>query len=103
MTRPTHRIAFALYPSFAALEVFLLRKPLTSGSGKHTSNGSIYKLLTHHRSFITPIFLHAGIIHYALNMVAQLMVSAQLEREMGTGGFFLVYFAAGIFGYVDTS
>ncbi|KAI6153658.1 hypothetical protein BKA82DRAFT_4092500 [Pisolithus tinctorius] len=50
--------------------------------------------------FITPIFLHAGIIHIALNMLAQLTVSAQIEREMGSGGFFLTYFAAGIFGNV---
>jgi len=50
--------------------------------------------------FITPIFLHAGIIHILLNMVAQLLVSAQLEREMGTGGFFFVYFCAGIFGNI---
>jgi membrane associated rhomboid family serine protease len=31
-------------------------------------------------------------------MLAQLVVSAQIEREMGSGGFFLTYFAAGIFG-----
>ncbi|KAK7064295.1 rhomboid-like protein [Favolaschia claudopus] len=50
--------------------------------------------------FITPIFLHAGFIHLILNMLAQLTVSAQVEREMGTGGFFITYFAAGIFGNV---
>ncbi|KAF7306856.1 RHOMBOID-like protein [Mycena indigotica] len=50
--------------------------------------------------FITPIFLHAGIIHLLLNMLAQLSVSAQVEREMGSAGFFIVYFAAGIFGNV---
>jgi len=50
--------------------------------------------------FITPIFLHAGLIHIALNMFAQLFVSAQVEREMGSAGFFLLYFAAGIFGNV---
>ncbi|KAF4623366.1 hypothetical protein D9613_001726 [Agrocybe pediades] len=50
--------------------------------------------------FITAIFLHAGIIHILLNMLAQLTVSAQIEREMGSGGFFLTYFAAGIFGNV---
>lgn len=48
--------------------------------------------------FITPIFLHAGIIHLLLNMLAQLSVSGQIEREMGSGGFLLTYFAAGIFG-----
>lgn len=28
--------------------------------------------------FVTPVFLHAGIIHYLLNMLAQLTVSAQV-------------------------
>lgn len=50
--------------------------------------------------FITPIFLHAGIIHLLLNMLAQWTLSAQIEREMGSGGFILTYFAAGIFGNV---
>ncbi|RXW20632.1 hypothetical protein EST38_g5218 [Candolleomyces aberdarensis] len=50
--------------------------------------------------FILPIFLHAGIIHLLLNMFAQLSLSAQIEREMGSGGFLLVYSAAGIFGNV---
>jgi len=50
--------------------------------------------------FITAIFLHAGFVHILLNMFAQLTVSAQIEREMGSGGFLLTYFAAGIFGNV---
>ncbi|KAJ7071108.1 hypothetical protein C8F01DRAFT_1109143 [Mycena amicta] len=50
--------------------------------------------------FVTPIFLHAGIIHIALNMLAQLSVSAQVEREMGSAGFLIVYMTAGIFGNV---
>ncbi|KAJ6575027.1 hypothetical protein B0H19DRAFT_1208527 [Mycena capillaripes] len=50
--------------------------------------------------FITPIFLHAGFVHIILNMLAQLTVSAQVEREMGSGGFIITYFAAGIFGNV---
>ncbi|THH11749.1 hypothetical protein EW146_g7942 [Bondarzewia mesenterica] len=50
--------------------------------------------------FITPIFLHAGFIHIILNMLAQLTAVAQIEREMGSGGFFILYFAAGIFGNV---
>jgi membrane associated rhomboid family serine protease len=53
--------------------------------------------------FITPIFLHAGFVHILLNMLAQLIVSAQIEREMGSGGFFLTYFAAGIFGSANIS
>jgi len=50
--------------------------------------------------FITPIFLHAGIIHFLLNMAAQLTASAEVEREMGSIGFLVLYFAAGIFGNV---
>ncbi|KAF9040522.1 hypothetical protein BJ165DRAFT_1490528 [Panaeolus papilionaceus] len=50
--------------------------------------------------FITAIFLHAGVVHILLNMLAQLTLSAQIEREMGSGGFFITYFAAGIFGNV---
>jgi membrane associated rhomboid family serine protease len=50
--------------------------------------------------FITPIFLHAGIIHYVLNMLAQLTLSAQIEREMGSTGFLITYLAAGTFGNV---
>jgi membrane associated rhomboid family serine protease len=62
--------------------------------------------------------LHAGFLHIGLNMLAQLTAAAevsivahafrivdhswvhalQIEREMGSGGFFLLYFAAGIFG-----
>lgn len=70
--------------------------------------------------FITPIFLHAGIIHFLLNMLAQMTVSAevcisvgykaliltvfsQVEKEMGSGGFLILYFAGGIFGYVAHS
>ncbi|KAJ3572525.1 hypothetical protein NP233_g3032 [Leucocoprinus birnbaumii] len=50
--------------------------------------------------FITPIFLHAGIVHILLNMLAQMTLSAQIEREMGSMGFLITYFAGGIFGNV---
>jgi len=50
--------------------------------------------------FITAIFLHAGFIHIILNMIAQLIISAQIEREMGSAGFLITYFSAGIFGNV---
>lgn len=50
--------------------------------------------------FITPIFLHAGLVHFLLNMLAQWILSAQIEREMGSSGFLITYFSAGIFGNV---
>lgn len=50
--------------------------------------------------FITAIFLHAGIVHLLLNMLAQMTLSTQIERDMGSIGFTITYFAAGIFGNV---
>jgi membrane associated rhomboid family serine protease len=61
--------------------------------------------------------LHAGIIHFIFNMLAQVTAAAQvrfdfsivafsiasspwlqIEREMGSVGFIITYMAAGIFG-----
>ncbi|EIM92599.1 rhomboid-domain-containing protein [Stereum hirsutum FP-91666 SS1] len=50
--------------------------------------------------FVSPVFVHAGFIHIILNLLAQLTAVAQIEREMGSGGFIILYFAAGIFGNV---
>ncbi|WVR09136.1 hypothetical protein IAU60_006198 [Kwoniella sp. DSM 27419] len=50
--------------------------------------------------FFVPIFLHVGVIHLLLNMVVQITAAAQVEREMGTIPFLVVYFAGGIYGFV---
>lgn len=50
--------------------------------------------------FILPIFLHVGIIHLIVNMLVQIIVSAQVEREMGTIPFLIVYMLGGIYGFV---
>ncbi|KAG7528995.1 hypothetical protein FFLO_05853 [Filobasidium floriforme] len=50
--------------------------------------------------FILPIFLHVGIVHLLLNMLAQLTIGAQVEREMGTIAFVITYFAGGIYGFI---
>ncbi|ORY26257.1 hypothetical protein BCR39DRAFT_470533 [Naematelia encephala] len=50
--------------------------------------------------FVAPIFLHVGVIHLLLNMLAQVTAGAQIEREMGTIPFLIVYFAGGIYGFV---
>lgn len=50
--------------------------------------------------FVTPIFLHAGLVHLLLNMLAQWFSCALVERQMGTPKFLAVYFAAGIFGFI---
>ena len=30
-----------------------------------------------------PIFLHVGVVHLLVNMVAQMLIGAQIEKEMG--------------------
>ncbi|EMC98186.1 hypothetical protein BAUCODRAFT_121073 [Baudoinia panamericana UAMH 10762] len=50
--------------------------------------------------FIVPIFLHAGIIHIAFNLLLQLTLGADVEKLIGSIRFTIVYFAAGIFGFV---
>ncbi|KAH9064136.1 rhomboid family-domain-containing protein [Lactarius vividus] len=95
---PTHLIGFALSRIFVDMAVFMVRSP-TNGGGKYTPYFGVRPLTVTYR-FITPIFLHAGFIHIALNMLAQLTAAAEIEREMGSGGFFILYFAAGIFGNV---
>ncbi|KPI38295.1 putative rhomboid protein [Cyphellophora attinorum] len=50
--------------------------------------------------FIVPIFLHAGIIHIAFNMLLQLTLGREIEKLIGSIRFALVYFFSGIFGFV---
>ena len=50
--------------------------------------------------FIVPIFLHAGIVHIAFNMLLQLTLARETEKEIGSLRFLLVYLSSGIFGFV---
>ena len=50
--------------------------------------------------FIIPMFLHAGFIHIAFNMLLQVMLGKEMELEIGSIRFFLVYISSGIFGFV---
>lgn len=50
--------------------------------------------------FILPIFLHAGIVHIAFNMLLQLTLGKEMELSIGPIRFFIVYMASGIFGFV---
>jgi membrane associated rhomboid family serine protease len=50
--------------------------------------------------FIVPMFLHAGVIHIGFNMLLQLTLGRDMEKEIGPLRFALVYFSAGIFGFV---
>ena len=50
--------------------------------------------------FIIPMFLHAGIIHIAFNMLLQLTMGREMEKTIGSLRFALVYLSSGIFGFV---
>ncbi len=48
--------------------------------------------------FITPIFLHVGIIHLLLNMVMQLRLGYGLEKQFGSLRIAPIYIMSGIYG-----
>ena len=50
--------------------------------------------------FIIPMFLHAGFIHIGFNMMLQLTLGRDMEKEIGSIRFLLVYLSSGIFGFV---
>ena len=50
--------------------------------------------------FITPIFMHAGIVHIGFNLLLQLTLGKEMEQEIGPLRFALVYLSSGIFGFV---
>jgi len=53
--------------------------------------------------FFTPIFMHVGLIHFALNMFMQIRVGRELEIQYGAVRIVPIYFACGIFGNIASS
>ena len=49
--------------------------------------------------FIIPIYLHAGIIHIGFNMLLQMTLGKEMEQDIGSLRFLLVYLSSGIFGF----
>lgn len=50
--------------------------------------------------FVVPIFMHAGVIHFLMNMLTHLRLGVDLERELGTPRYVVLYMASGIWGFV---
>jgi membrane associated rhomboid family serine protease len=48
--------------------------------------------------FVTPIFLHAGIVHILFNLLVQLTLCAQIEKIIGAPYYLVLYIAGGIGG-----
>jgi rhomboid protease GluP len=58
---------------------------------QNIQNGEYWRL-------VTPIFLHAGIIHFLLNMYSLYNVGRLIERPLGYARFLMIYFFSGIAG-----
>lgn len=52
--------------------------------------------------FITPMFLHGGILHILFNMFALYLFGPELEKLTGKVRFLTIYFMAGLFGTIIT-
>lgn len=50
--------------------------------------------------FFLPIWLHAGVIHCAMNMLVQWQLGKELEKVAGWWRFFIMYFGSGIGGNI---
>jgi len=48
--------------------------------------------------FITPMFVHIGIIHFFFNTMALFYIGYQIEYILGARWFLIVYFTAGVIG-----
>ncbi|MBD7907365.1 rhomboid family intramembrane serine protease [Sporosarcina gallistercoris] len=51
---------------------------------------------------VTPMFLHAGIMHLLFNMFSLFIFGPELEKVAGKARFLTVYFLAGVFGDIAT-
>ena len=56
-------------------------------------NGEYWRL-------VTAIFLHGGFLHLALNMYGLYYLGPVLERQIGIVRFLVIYFVAGIYGFL---
>ncbi|KAI9220757.1 rhomboid family-domain-containing protein, partial [Blastocladiella britannica] len=50
--------------------------------------------------FVLPLFLHGGVIHFAMNIMVQLSSVMSLERDWGWFRVGPVYLVSGVFGFV---
>jgi len=50
--------------------------------------------------FITPIFLHGGILHIVFNLLFQIRTGFDMERDFGSWRIGIIYMATGIFGFI---
>lgn len=64
--------------------------------------GRIYYLHEYWR-LVMPIFLHAGIIHFAFNSYVLWQVGPQAEELFGSARFLFLYLATGVVGFIASA
>lgn len=53
--------------------------------------------------FLTPVFVHIGIIHFFFNSMGLYYIGYQLERILGVRWFLLIYLWSGVFGNIASA
>ena len=51
----------------------------------------------------TALIVGPGLLFITLHTMTPINAVIQIEREMGSGGFIITYFSAGIFGFVQST
>ncbi|MFV0561437.1 MAG: rhomboid family intramembrane serine protease [Enterococcus sp.] len=80
--------------------VFLLMYLFPSLSIEQTGSmfGPYVAIYHEYWRFITPIFIHFGLMHFAVNSVVLYFMGTQIEEIYGHWRFFTIYIASGILG-----
>jgi membrane associated rhomboid family serine protease len=74
---------------------------LDSPGGKVAADGALQGAAVYDGDWyrlVTAMFLHAGVLHIAFNMLALYWLGTVVEQALGTWRFLLVYFVSGIAG-----
>lgn len=98
---PSHRTPYVTYGLIAAnIVMFLLTLPFLQGGDWLWTQMALYPLAVVHgdalSGMVTHMFLHAGFLHIAGNMLFLWIFGDNLEDQMGHAGFLVFYLACGL-------
>lgn len=85
---------------FVNVVMYLLAAPWGGGAGGLWAQLALYPVAVTHGEYmwglVSHMFLHAGLLHIAGNMLFLWIFGDNLEDQMGHGGFLLFYLACGL-------
>ena len=96
--QPYVTIGFLSIQSAVFLLAYLLPGLLIEFRG--SMFGPLIALNHEYWRFVTPIFIHYGLMHFAINSVILYYMGQQVEAIYGHGRFFLIYLLSGVLGNV---